>query len=86
MAGDGKSRLKRSRNAMSISVRRALDARGLMHAYLSRPPYQRNDYLGWIQRAKRTETRSKRLEQMLEELAGGKLYMNMRWRASRAGR
>jgi hypothetical protein len=37
------------------------------------------DYIGWITRAKREETKQKRLNQMLEELEGGKLYMNMKW-------
>jgi uncharacterized protein YdeI (YjbR/CyaY-like superfamily) len=61
-------------------IRQALDERGLMDAYRSRPPYQQNDYIGWIQGAKREEPRQKRLTQMLEELEGGRLYMNMEWR------
>jgi uncharacterized protein YdeI (YjbR/CyaY-like superfamily) len=48
-----------------------------MEAYRNRPPYQRNDYLGWIARAKLEQTRQKRLAQMLRELAGGDRYMNM---------
>lgn len=51
-----------------------------MAAYDARPDYQRNDYLGWIARAKRPETRQKRLNQMLYELALGSVYMNMAWR------
>jgi uncharacterized protein YdeI (YjbR/CyaY-like superfamily) len=62
-------------------VREALERRGLMGAFEQRPPYQRNDYLGWIGRAKRPETREKRLAQMLDELAGGDRYMNMAYRA-----
>jgi uncharacterized protein YdeI (YjbR/CyaY-like superfamily) len=58
-------------------VRAALVSRELMRAFDARPPYQRNDYLGWIARAKRPETRDKRLEQMLSELASGDRYMNM---------
>ena len=42
-------------------VRAALLRQGLMDAFESRPPYQRNDYLGWISRAKRPETRERRL-------------------------
>ncbi|RMF89718.1 MAG: hypothetical protein D6733_05710 [Methanobacteriota archaeon] len=64
-------------------VRQALVDRGLMDAYQSRPPYQRNDYLGWINRAKRPETKQKRLSQMLEELASGNSYMNMAYRAKK---
>ncbi|MDD3517478.1 MAG: YdeI/OmpD-associated family protein [Chromatiales bacterium] len=59
-------------------VRHALKARGLMQAYAQRPAYQRNDYLGWIERAKRQETKDKRLRQMLDELEAGGVYMNMR--------
>lgn len=72
--------LTRAENPMPEDVARRLDAAGLRAAYEARPPYQRNDYLGWISRAKRLETREKRLSQMLEELAGGRLYMNMVWR------
>ncbi|HEV8575383.1 MAG TPA: YdeI/OmpD-associated family protein [Dehalococcoidia bacterium] len=45
-----------------------------------RPPYQQNDWVGWIARAKREDTRQERLAQMLEELEGGEMYMGMRWR------
>ncbi len=34
-------------------VSKALSDRGLTEAYNNRPPYQRNDYLGWILRAKK---------------------------------
>jgi len=60
-------------------VREALEARGLMDAYLVRPPYQRNDYIGWIMRAKRAATQEKRLQQLLDELEGGQVYMGMKW-------
>ena len=50
-----------------------------MDAYRERPDYQQNDYIGWIIRAKREETKEQRLSQMLDELEGGKLYMNMQW-------
>jgi uncharacterized protein YdeI (YjbR/CyaY-like superfamily) len=64
-------------------IREALNERKLMDAYRERPDYQQNDYVGWITRAKREETKQKRLAQMLEELQGGKLYMNMKWRPAR---
>lgn len=67
----------RPRHRMPNFIRAALNERGLMDAYLSRPPYQRNDYIGWITRARLAATKEKRLNQMLEELKGGKLYMNM---------
>jgi uncharacterized protein YdeI (YjbR/CyaY-like superfamily) len=65
---------------MPLFVRRALLQRGLMDAYRDRPPYQRNDYIGWITRAKRPATQQKRLEQMLDELERGDLYMKMAYR------
>ena len=70
----------RKREDMPDFVREALDERGLRPAYDARPPYQRNDYLGWIAQARREETRAKRLAQMLDELERGGVYMNMAWR------
>jgi uncharacterized protein YdeI (YjbR/CyaY-like superfamily) len=67
---------------MPEDVRAALEERGLMAAYGARPAYQRNDYLGWIARAKRPETRAKRLALMLTELDGGGVYMGMEHRPS----
>ncbi|CAM5381458.1 hypothetical protein MAUB1S_06514 [Mycolicibacterium aubagnense] len=64
---------------MPEDVRVALDQNGLGAAYAARPDYQQNDYLGWISRAKREETRLKRLNQMLDELKRGGVYMNMAW-------
>ena len=69
--------LRRAQNPMPEDVRQALLRRTLTDAYDARPPYQRNDYLGWIARAKREETRQRRLDQMLDELERGDLYMNM---------
>jgi hypothetical protein len=58
------STLRRPRQPMPSDIRAALEARGLMEKYRQRPPYQRNDYLGWIARAVRVETKQKRLAQM----------------------
>ena len=69
----------RARYPMPEYIREALESRGLLQAYQSRPPYQRNDYIGWITRAKRPETQEKRLNQMLKELEKGDVYMNMAW-------
>ena len=76
------SRLRRERNPMPEFVRSALQERGLMESYRQRPPYQQNDYLGWILRAKRQSTIDKRLNQMLDELEHGGVYMNMKHRPS----
>jgi len=48
-----------------------------MELYQARPPYQRNDYLGWIDGAKKPETKARRLQQMLDELEQGEVYMKM---------
>ena len=72
--------LKRPQYPMPEFVAGALKAEGLAAAYAARPPYQRNDYLGWISRAKREATQAKRLRQMLDELAAGDTYMKMPWR------
>jgi uncharacterized protein YdeI (YjbR/CyaY-like superfamily) len=62
---------------MPDDVQAELAAAGLVDAYAARPFYQRNDYLAWIARAKRDETRQSRLAQMLDELARGGIYMKM---------
>jgi len=71
--------LKRPQNPIPGFVAAALQNQGLEEAYASRPPFQRNDYLGWIARAKRPETREKRLNQMIDELNAGNTYMGMGW-------
>ena len=75
-------RLKRPKQTMPEFVRKALEASGLAEAYAQRPPYQRNDYLWWIKDAKGEDTRDRRLQQMLDELRAGDVYMKMRWRGS----
>ncbi len=74
------SKLSRPIHPMSDAIRDALNRHELRAAYDARPPYQRNDYIGWINRAKRESTRAKRLDQMLAELEGGDLYMKMSYR------
>ncbi|MCA9732537.1 MAG: YdeI/OmpD-associated family protein [Deferribacteres bacterium] len=61
-------------------VKTALVQRDLLKSYQQRPAYQQNDYIGWITRAKRPETVQKRLNQMLDELEKGGVYMKMVWR------
>ena len=77
MDGDKYRRLKRPRYPMPDFVKESLIQRDLMIAYLERPAYQQNDYIGWIMRAKRQETINKRLAQMLDELKSGDKYMKM---------
>jgi len=76
------SKLKRKINPMPEFIEKALDDTGLKKDYLERPAYQRNDYLGWIDRAKKKETKQKRLNQMLHELKAGGVYMKMKHSAS----
>ncbi len=75
--------IARPRCRMPRFVREALEAEGLMEDYRARPAYQRNDYLGWILRAKRPETGHRRLRRMLDELCAGGVYMGMEHRPSR---
>lgn len=86
MTAQPPARLKRPRHTMPAYVRAALLQHKLMDAYRNRPPYQQNDYIGWITRAKREATRQKRLAQMLDELARGDRYMNMAYRPQRPAR
>lgn len=67
---------------MPAFVRKALNKSGLMADYRKRPAYQQNDYIGWIENAKREETKMKRLAQMLDELELGGIYMKMKHPAS----
>lgn len=69
------SALKRQLHIMPDFVVEALKEQNLINQYMLRPAYQRNDYIGWINRAKREDTRMKRLNQMLEELRNGDEYM-----------
>jgi len=76
----------RPRHPMPQDVADALDASGLRAAYDARPPYQRNDWLGWIAGAKRPETHARRLASMLSDLAAGEGYMGMAWRPRPQGK
>ena len=53
---------------MPSDVAVALEESGLRPDYDDRPFYQRNDYIGWIERAVKPETRRRRIDQMLDEL------------------
>lgn len=73
---------KRPIHLMPDDVRAALKSGGVTADYDARPHYQRNDYLGWITRAKQEETRQKRIDQMVAELKVGRVYMGMTHRPS----
>ena len=72
-------KLKRKIQRMPGFVRDALASRGLTAKYKARPPYQRNDYVLWINSAKLQATKLKRLNQMLTELRTGGVYMKAKW-------
>jgi uncharacterized protein YdeI (YjbR/CyaY-like superfamily) len=75
------SNLSRPIHPMPDFILEALSERRLLSAFQQRPPYQQNDYIGWINRAKRFGTKQKRLDQMIYELERGDLYMKMDYRA-----
>ena len=77
------SRLRRKRYAMPDDIRESLARNSLLRAYHNRPQYQQNDYIGWITRAKRDDTRRRRITQMLQELARGDRYMKMAYKAKK---
>ena len=77
------SNLKRPLQPMPDFVRAALSDRGLDAQYAARPAYQRNDYLWWINSAKRDDTKQRRLQKMLDELEAGGGYMGMVWQPAR---
>jgi len=80
-----KSRLKRPKHRMPTDVRKALVAEGLLDRYRAGPDYQRNDYIGWthifLAGAVRNETRTKRLNQMLQEPAAGDRYTKIAFKS-----
>lgn len=75
--------VKRPTQPMPDDIRTELEERGVTDDYDQRPFYQRNDYLAWIGRAVRPETRGKRIDQMIDELAQGGVYMGMKHAPSR---
>jgi uncharacterized protein YdeI (YjbR/CyaY-like superfamily) len=68
----------RPTHTMPADVRAALKAGKVEADYKARPHYQRNDYVGWITRAKEDATRDKRIRQMIGELRKGGVYMGMK--------
>jgi len=68
---------KRPVHPMPADVAASLADGGVEADYAARPHYQRNDYIGWIGRARGDETRRKRIGQMVDELKRGGVYMGM---------
>jgi uncharacterized protein YdeI (YjbR/CyaY-like superfamily) len=80
---DKKGKLRRKLYEMPADVKLALEVNAVRADFDHRPAYQRNDYLGWITRAERQDTRLKRLNQMIDELKKGGVYMRMDHPASK---
>ena len=80
MENTASARMTRSVHQIPADVRDALQKNNCVIAYRGRPPYQQNDYVGWITSAKREDTRSKRIVQMIHELKQGNRYMKMKWK------
>jgi uncharacterized protein YdeI (YjbR/CyaY-like superfamily) len=74
---------KRPIYSVPDDVANALRSSGVRADYDARPHYQRNDYVGWISRAREDATRKKRIAQMVEELRQGGIYMSMAHAPSR---
>ncbi len=83
MTQQPKNNLTRPIHPMPQFVAAALERNNLIDDYNARPAYQQNDYIGWITNAKRPETQLNRLNQMLEELSKGGVYMGMEHPPSR---
>lgn len=74
---------RRPTHPMPAEVLARLDREGVFEDYRARPRHQQNDYLGWIAHAVRPETKAKRLDQMIDELHQGGVYMGMEHKPSR---
>lgn len=74
---------RRPTYSMPDDVAAALRVGDVDADYAARPHYQRNDYVGWITRAKTEETRRDRIARMVEELKRGGVYMGMEHAPSR---
>ena len=77
MSDQPKGNLTRPIHPMLDCAEDALNIHGLTDAYRTRSAHQQNDYIGWITRFKRPKTKLKRLNQMLDELRTGGIYMRM---------
>src|SRR6185295_1476536 len=74
---------RREKHPMPSFVLDALKESKLFDAYQARPPYQQNDYVGWITSAKQPPTQQRRLDQMLDELRSGDRYMKMPYKTKK---
>lgn len=75
--------LQRTIQPLPPDILSRLKKENVLGDYYARPDYQQNDYVAWIIRAKLPETKKKRLNQMIDELQRGGVYMNMSHPTSR---
>lgn len=61
---------------MPADIRIRLAERNLTDAYRGRPADQKVEYVAWIEGAKLSLTRNRRIGQMLDELASGDRFMD----------
>jgi FKBP-type peptidyl-prolyl cis-trans isomerase (trigger factor) len=80
---DKHGHLKRKSDEMPPHIKVALEERQVRADFDARPAYQRSDYLAWIVRAKEVRIQEKRLQQMLDELEAGGVFMRGDHPASR---
>ncbi len=71
--------LKKPVLKLSDRIKNRLLTENVLKEYEERPFYQRNDYIHWIESAKREETFEKRIQQMIDELKDGNTYMKMEY-------
>lgn len=55
---------------LPIDLATALDLAGFLPKFLSLPPSHRQEYVKWIEEAKKPETRKRRIEQTVVRLLG----------------
>ncbi len=60
-------------------VKSALAKAKMMDTYRARPEYQRHEYLARIDRAIGTDAKKKLLDQMIDELTKGGVYLGEPW-------
>ena len=76
-----KPRVRRSEKPLPDQLKSRLIGEGLLEAYSSRPRYQRTDYITWIESAKQSATKERRISKMIEELRNADAYMGMPYNA-----
>jgi len=61
--------LKRQQYSLPDFIKEALKDARLLEKFRSLPPSHQREYLGWIEEAKRPETRASRIEKLITKLS-----------------